>query len=36
MRYTEGYFMVRREPMFPSIHSTCASASARARLVTRL
>jgi len=36
MRYTEGYFIVRRDPMLPSIHSTWASASARARLVTRL
>ncbi len=36
MRYTDGYFMVRREPMLPSIHSTWASVSQRARLVTRL
>src|ERR1700688_3595890 len=36
IRYTDGYFMVRREPILPSIHATCASASARARFVTRL
>src|SRR5438034_11533581 len=36
IRYTDGYFIVRRDPMFPSIHSTRASVSARARLVTRL
>src|ERR1700722_14550731 len=36
MRYTDGYFMVRRDPMLPSIQATCASASARARFVTRL
>ena len=34
--YTAGYFMVRREPILPSIHSMWASASQRARLVTRL
>src|SRR5437773_761804 len=34
--YTDGYFIVRRLPKFPSIHSTLDSASARARLVTRL
>ena len=33
---TDGYFMVRRDPMLPSIHSMCPSASTRARLVTRL
>ena len=31
-----GYFMVRRLPMLPSIHSMWPSASTRARLVTRL
>src|SRR5687768_6687483 len=36
MRYTAGYFMVRREPMLPSIHSMWASASQRARFVTKL
>src|ERR1700750_259900 len=34
--YTDGYFMVRRLPMLPSIHSMWPSASTRARLVTRL
>src|SRR3989344_1017780 len=33
---TEGYFMVIFEPWLPSIHSTSAFSSARARLVTRL
>src|SRR3954453_6719180 len=36
MRYTLGYFMVSLEPRLQSTHSTVASASARARLVTRL
>ena len=35
-RVQPGYFMVRREPMLPSIHSMWPSASTRARLVTRL
>ncbi len=34
--YTAGYFMVRRLPMLPSIHSMWPSVSTRARLVTRL
>ena len=33
---TAGYFIVSFEPRLPSIHSTVASVSARARLVTRL
>src|ERR1700741_2448368 len=33
---TAGYFMVSFDPRLPSIHSTVASVSARARLVTRL
>src|SRR5262249_62388875 len=33
---TDGNFIVSFEPMFPSIHSTVASTSALARLVTRL
>src|SRR3954470_12434012 len=36
IRYTEGYFMVSFEPRLQSTHSTVASDSARARLVTRL
>src|SRR5215467_9222313 len=34
--YTDGYFIVRRLPMLPSIHSMWPSVSTRARLVTRL
>src|SRR5262249_48882937 len=33
---TAGYFIVSFDPRLPSIHSTVASVSARARLVTRL
>src|SRR3954462_8410989 len=33
---TAGYFIESLEPRLPSIHSTVASVSARARLVTRL
>src|SRR6478672_13880340 len=33
---TAGYFIVSFEPRLPSIHSTVASVSARARFVTRL
>src|SRR3954447_10595870 len=33
---TAGYFIVSFEPRLPSIHSTVASVSAFARLVTRL
>src|SRR3954449_12019840 len=33
---TAGYFIVSLDPRLPSIHSTVASVSARARLVTRL
>src|SRR3954471_20822230 len=36
IRYTLGYFMVSFEPRLQSTHSTVASSSARARLVTRL
>ena len=33
---TAGYFIVSFDPRLPSIHSTVASVSALARLVTRL
>src|ERR1043165_6232591 len=33
---TAGYFIVSFDPRLPSIHSTVASVSARARFVTRL
>src|SRR4051812_31665166 len=36
IRYTDGYFMVSLEPRLQSTHSTVASVSATARLVTRL
>src|SRR6202012_1487880 len=36
IRYTLGYFMVSLEPRLQSTHSTVASVSATARLVTRL
>src|SRR3954469_6749055 len=36
MRWTEGLFMVMFEPRLQSTHSTVASVSATARLVTRL
>src|SRR4051812_37118971 len=36
IRYTDGYFMVSFDPRLQSTHSTVASDSATARLVTRL
>src|SRR5439155_3863753 len=36
IRYTDGYFIVSFEPRLQSTHSTVASRSAIARLVTRL
>src|SRR3954466_4612739 len=36
IRYTDGYFIVSFEPRLQSTHSTVASVSATARLVTRL
>src|SRR3972149_42171 len=36
IRYTLGYFIVIREPRFPSTHSMTASSYATARFVTRL
>src|SRR5881398_2898962 len=36
IRYTDGYFIVSFEPRLQSTHSTVASCSATARLVTRL
>src|SRR5205085_10145115 len=35
-RYTDGYFIVSREPRLQSTHSTVASSCATARFVTRL